>query len=32
VAVVLIVIAAAAVLYYLIELPCRNYVKRRVAG
>jgi peptidoglycan/LPS O-acetylase OafA/YrhL len=32
VAVVLIVIAAATVLYYLIELPCRNYVKRRVAG
>ena len=26
------VIAAATVLYYLIELPCRNYVKRRAAG
>jgi peptidoglycan/LPS O-acetylase OafA/YrhL len=26
-----IVIAVATVFYYLIELPCRNYVKRRVA-
>jgi len=27
-----IVIAAATVFYYLIELPCRNYVKRRATG
>jgi len=30
--VVALIVAAATVLYYTIELPCRNYVKRRVAG